>query len=107
MDIEMKVDPDKLKAIVQSVVGDVKAEVAELRGARGFFAILKAVPHVVARVEKIGADLKLIGEDKKAVAVAAVCALVPDSWLPDSVVAFIASFAIERALPAIKAKLGA
>lgn len=95
MDEMKKVDPGTIKAITDHIVSAVKAEAAELKGARGLRGILAAVPHVVERVEELGADAKLLGPDRRAIAIAAVCALVPDRWAPDWLVAIVAGWAID------------
>lgn len=103
MDIKMKLDPQKMGDIALRVVADVRAAAGELQGAAGIGGLFKAADKVVAAVEDIGAELQLLGSDKKEIAVAAICLLVPDQWAPDWLVALIAGWAIERALPALQA----
>jgi hypothetical protein len=91
--------PEELAAVVKRVVTEVKGAHTDLKSIRGFFGALSVAPRVVDRVEKVGKELKLIGSDKKEVAVAAVLALVPDRWVPDAIIEPFVRWAIERAVP--------
>lgn len=106
MDIKMKLDPAKLKAIADAIVMEARGVVVDARSAKGILGALAVAPKIVERVENVGADLKLLGSDKKEIAVQAVLALVPDRWVPDWVLAPFVAWAIERAVAALKERLG-
>lgn len=103
---QVKLDPARLAAVVSRIVSEIRESLKELKGARGIFAIAATIPGVVLKVEAIGQELNLLGSDKKEIAVAAVLLLVPDRWISDAMLRPFVSWAIERALPEIKKRLG-
>ena len=103
MEIRMKLDPEKLIGIVKRVVEEVKGASIDIKGIRGFWGAVNLAPRVVDRIEKVACELKLCGEDKKAIAVAAVLALVPDRWVSDAILEPFVAWAIERYLARRKA----
>lgn len=105
MDIQVKMDADKLKSIADGLVATCKATWPEVMAARGIMGMAALAPKVVSMVEKTAGDLNLISSDKKALAVQIICNLVPDTWVPDWVLAPIVSWIIERAVSALQTKL--
>lgn len=104
-DIQVKMDADKLKAIAQGLVVTCREKWPEVRGARGVSGMLSLIPKVVGLVDKTGKDVGMIGSDKKELAIQIICDLVPDSWVPDWVLAPILGWAIEKAVAALKSRL--
>jgi len=103
MEIKMKLDADKLKQIALRIGGEVMASLRDIKGARGVFGIYQAIRNAIERVEDAGAELKLVSEDKKEIAVLAVLAAVPDRWFPDWVLRPFVEWGVERAVAAYNA----
>ena len=95
MDIVMKKDEAEVKAIAGRVLDEVKAGLLNARGIKGLSGARSMVPRVVEHVEKISKELRLCGEDKRAVAVQVICLLVPDRWVPDWLLEKILGFGID------------
>lgn len=100
MEIKMKLDADKLRQIAMRVAAELIAATKDLKRARGVIGLYKLLPTLVDHVEAVGAELKLLGEDKKAIAVEAILAAVPDRWAPDWILRPVVAWAIERAVSA-------
>lgn len=90
--------------VIKKSLSDLKVSIgdaiARLRDSRGLLAIAKSlievVPAVVAHVEKVGRDLGLKGEDKKAAVVAILNAVIPwPWWIPAGYRAVILDMLIE------------
>lgn len=96
--------PEQVKAAANKIK-DACKELSRLKGWSGFQGMLKCVPKVVEDVEAAGQVLGIKGADKKRLAIDIICGLVPDSWVPDWVLAPILSWAIDKAVVALKAKL--
>lgn len=94
-----------LDAIAESVADELRKTAKEIKAARGVAGAVALVPVVIARVEKLGKELNLSGADKKECAIAIICKLVPDRVIPDWALAWVLGWAIEKALPALRAKL--
>ena len=65
------------KAKIDAVVAEVKAALGDLKGARGFFAICKAIPDVVKHIEDAGLKLGIAGADKRELALDVLFSLIP------------------------------
>ena len=102
----MSLDPNSLNALVARVVQEVKGASIDVKSIRGFFGALRIAPRVVEKVQRIGAEFNLLGSDKREVAVAAILLLVPDRWVPDSLIAPFVGWAVDKAYAAMKARFG-
>lgn len=103
--VRLKLDPEKLQEAVKRVTDEVRGASLDLRGLKGLSGAWAVVPRVIERVEKLGAELGLIGEDKKAAALEAILLLIPDRWAPDWLLRPLLGWAIERALPLLRKRL--
>ena len=98
----MALDPDKLKQIALSIGGQLMAFAKEVKAARGVWGLWALKDKAVELVEEAKAAHKLIGSDCKEIAVVAILAAVPDSWIPDAILRPFASWAVEWAYQAYK-----
>lgn len=102
MDIRIKKSPEALRELGQKLLLRVKAVSDDVKGIKGVWGALGALPILLTHVQLAGEEWRLVNEDKKALAVQLVLDLVPDRWVPDAVIEPIVGWAIERALAAAK-----
>lgn len=99
----MAIDRDVVLKNVSEFKATAAGAIDALRHCRGFFAILrelcKVVPEVVSHVEKFSAAKDLCSEDKKALAMEILDALIPwPVWLPGFIHRPILDMAVESAV---------
>lgn len=97
--------------IVVEGLRDVKEAVKEAEGfigkiKAGAKAIGKLVYGAVKYVEQIGRDMKLAGDDKRALAVQVINRLIDLPWLNESMEATMIGFAIDVLIAGFNAHIG-
>ena len=102
---KMKLKPSMVLKVAEDIAQEVRFAYFDMKGIKGVRGAIKAAPAVVARVQTIGDKLKLLGTDKKAIAVNAILGLIPDTWVPDWLIRPFISWAIEKAVKALKKRL--
>jgi len=105
----MALEAKEIAAEAKKVAKAVKKILLKLKGIHGGFSgIRNAAPTVVEEVEKAAKSWAgITGADKKAMAVAAICELIPNpTWFPEWVERIVIGWAIERALKEYKKRTG-
>ena len=100
-----KLTPEQVQSAAAKVLAKVREVNLRARGSVGLLGLVDCAKWVVHAVEEVGAEVGALGPDKKDIAVKAVLALVPDAWCPDWILEPLVSWAIEKAVAALKAKL--
>ena|SRR3990167_4880783 len=94
------------KEVIASVIADARETIIELRGAKGIFAIIKAIPAVIRKVEEISLKLGIKGANKKELALDILLALIPLPWyLPAVLIRPIIGGLIDLAVAAVNNRL--
>ena len=96
------------REVVLAAVAELRAQVVELKSARGIMAILAVAPAIVQKVEALSVKLGIKGADKKDLALDILFALLPPLpwWLPEAALRAWAGVLIERAVAALSKRLG-
>lgn len=97
-DIKVKMDAQRLVELGKKTAEECRVLWPELKNTKGLMGALSLAGKVAKKVEEVGKAVGLIGEDKKAIAIQIICDLVPDTWVPDSVLDMLLGWAIDRAV---------
>lgn len=97
--------PAEMQKAISRILDEIKGGYADLKSIKGIKGAFKIAPEIVSRVKAIGDEYKLLGPDKKKIAVEIIMVLIPDSWFPDFILRRIVAWAVERAYKAYKKKL--
>jgi len=105
MAIKKSITPQRVIEISKKIAAEIRAAYLDIKAIQSVRGAFKVAPVVVERVERIGQQVGLFGTDKKAIAVEAILAIIPDSWVPDWLLRPVIGWAIEKAVKVLNAKL--
>lgn len=90
-----------MNALAEKVMADMAAVKAELKDFKGSIGdAIRNIPDVVHAVERVAADLKLAGEQKKELAVSILNKMIDIPLAPEAVEAVLIGFAVDAVVAA-------